>query len=31
MAHMERQGMTELSSYDRGFDRVAGIRRLEPE
>jgi predicted nucleic acid-binding protein len=31
VARMERQGMAELISYDRGFDRIAGIRRLEPE
>lgn len=30
VAHMERQGMAELISYDQGFDRVVGIRRLEP-
>lgn len=30
VAHMERQGMAELISYDQGFDRIVGIRRLEP-
>lgn len=27
---MERLGLTEIVSYDRGFDRVPGLRRLEP-
>jgi len=31
LAHMEQQNLTQLYSYDRGFDRVAGIHRLEPE
>lgn len=30
VAHMERQGLTEIVSYDRDFDRVAGIQRVEP-
>jgi predicted nucleic acid-binding protein len=30
VAQMERQKITELYSYDRDFDRVAGITRLEP-
>ena len=30
VAHMERQGMTEIVSYDRDFDRVPGLQRLEP-
>lgn len=30
VAHMERQGMAELISYNRGFDQVVGIKRLEP-
>ena len=30
VAHMERLGMTEIVSYDRDFDRVAGVRRFEP-
>ena len=30
VAHMERLGIDELVSYDRGFDRLSGIRRIEP-
>ena len=30
VAHMERLGVTEIVSYDRDFDRVPGIIRLEP-
>ena len=30
VAQMERQGVTELYSYDRDFERVPGITRLEP-
>lgn len=30
VAHMERQGITELVSYDRHFDRVPNVRRVEP-
>ena len=30
VAHMERQGVTEIVSYDRDFDRVAGLQRVEP-
>ncbi len=30
VAHMERQGMTEIVSYDQDFDRLAGIQRSEP-
>ena len=33
VAHLERQGITDLISYDRGFDRVANtsnIARMEP-
>jgi predicted nucleic acid-binding protein len=30
VAQMERQKITELYSYDRDFDRVAGITRVEP-
>ena len=26
VAHMERQGISEIVSYDRGFDRVAGLQ-----
>ena len=29
-AHMEQQGIAEIYSYDRDFDRVDGIARLEP-
>jgi predicted nucleic acid-binding protein len=31
LAHMEQQHLTQIYSYDRGFDRVSGIHRLEPE
>lgn len=30
LAHMEREGWTELVSYDRGFDRIGGTVRTEP-
>lgn len=30
VAHMERQGVSELYSYDTDFDRVASINRQEP-
>jgi predicted nucleic acid-binding protein len=30
VAQMERHGMTEIFSFDHGFDRVPGIRRIEP-
>ncbi len=30
VAQMERQKISELYSYDREFDQVAGITRLEP-
>ena len=30
VAHMESRGITALYSYDRGFDSVAGITRIEP-
>jgi predicted nucleic acid-binding protein len=30
IAHMEREGWTELVSYDRDFDRVSGPVRIEP-
>ena len=30
VAHMQRRGLTSIYSYDRGFDRVEGIQRLEP-
>ena len=29
-AHMERRGLTEIYSYDRDFDGVEGVTRLEP-
>ena len=29
-AHMERLGVSEIVSYDRDFDRVAGLQRVEP-
>ena len=29
-AHMERQGVIEIFSYDRDFDRVPGLKRVEP-
>jgi uncharacterized protein len=30
IAYMEHEGVAELYSYDRGFDRVVGVQRLEP-
>ena len=30
VAHMEAAGIHEILSYDRGFDRVEGIVRVEP-
>lgn len=30
VAHMERLEIDELVSYDRGFDRLPGVRRTEP-
>lgn len=30
VAHMEDQGVNELYSYDRDFDRIAAVRRVEP-
>jgi len=30
VAHMEDQGVNELYSYDRDFDRIAAVRRIEP-
>ncbi len=30
IAHMEREKIKEVYAYDRGFDRVAAIKRLEP-
>ena len=31
VAHMAHRNMTEIVSYDRDFDGLAGIRRTEPE
>ncbi len=30
IAHMQQQGVDDIFSYDRDFDSIAGIRRLEP-
>lgn len=30
VAHMESSGISEIVSYDRGFDRVEGVVRVEP-
>lgn len=30
VAHMEQQGLSELYSYDGHFDRIPGVRRVEP-
>jgi len=30
-AYMEARGLTEVYSYDADFDRVQGIRRVEPD
>lgn len=30
VAHMEHVGATEIVSYDRDFDRIPGIHRIEP-
>ena len=30
VAHMEQRGIREVLSYDRDFDRVEGITRVEP-
>ena len=30
VAHMEHAGVNEIVSYDRDFDRVPGVRRVEP-
>ena len=30
VAHMERLGITEIVSYDRDFDMVTGLQRVEP-
>ena len=29
-AYMEARGLTEVYSYDTDFDRVSGVRRVEP-
>ena len=29
-SHMEQRGITEIVSYDRDFDLVPGLRRVEP-
>ena len=29
-AHMEQRGIAEIVSYDRDFDRVPGVHRIEP-
>lgn len=30
VAHMEQAEVTEIVSYDRDFDRVSGVQRVEP-
>lgn len=30
VAHMERQGISEIVTYDRDFDRLPGIKRIDP-
>jgi predicted nucleic acid-binding protein len=30
VVHMERQGISEIVTYDRDFDRLPGIKRIEP-
>ena len=30
VAHMEHRGLTEIVSYDRDFDRITGLQRVEP-
>ena len=30
VAHMKRLGIEEIVSYDRDFDRLSGIQRVEP-
>lgn len=30
VAHMEQRSIPEIVSYDRDFDRMAGLRRAEP-
>ena len=31
ITHMERQHLSELYSYDRDFDPIQGVERLEPQ
>jgi|tagenome__1003787_1003787.scaffolds.fasta_scaffold20575041_3 predicted nucleic acid-binding protein len=31
VAYMEHERIAELYSYDRGFDRVTGVQRVEPQ
>ena len=31
LAHMEQNQIQQIYSYDRGFDRIPAIQRLEPE
>lgn len=31
LAHMEQNAIQQIYSYDRGFDRIPAIQRLEPE
>ena len=30
MAHVEHRRLTEIVSYDKNFDRVTGLQRVEP-
>ena len=30
VAHMEARGISEILSYDRDFDRLPGVARVEP-
>ena len=30
VAYMQNEGIAELYSYDRDFDRISGITRIEP-
>jgi len=30
VAHMRQAGITEILSYDRDFDRIEGVTRIEP-
>jgi predicted nucleic acid-binding protein len=30
IAHMERRGIREIVSYDRDFDRITEVTRVEP-